>query len=65
MNNSKFGDFVDHIYPIDLYTKINTDTDRSASYLDMHLKINSDVRRNLTTNEMILIFPFWTFQLYV
>jgi 2-keto-4-pentenoate hydratase/2-oxohepta-3-ene-1,7-dioic acid hydratase in catechol pathway len=58
MNNSKFGDFVDHIYPIELYIKINTDTDRSASYLDMHLKINSDVRRNLTTNEMIIIFPF-------
>ena len=36
LNNSRFGDFVDHIYPID--------TDRSASYLDLHLEIDSDGR---------------------
>jgi hypothetical protein len=30
-NYSKFGDFVDHIYPIDI-----TDTAKSASYLDLH-----------------------------
>ena len=36
---SRFGDFVDHIYPIELEIKDTTDTDRSASYLDLHLEI--------------------------
>ena len=38
-NYSKFGDFVDHIYPIDI-----TDTAKSASYLDLHLEIDSEGR---------------------
>ena len=42
--NSRFGDFVDHIYPIELEIKDTTDTDRSASYLDLHLKIDSEGR---------------------
>jgi hypothetical protein len=40
--NSRFGDFVDHIYPIELEIKDTTDTDRSASYLDLHLEIYSE-----------------------
>jgi hypothetical protein len=36
LNNSKFGDFVDHISPIELEIKDTTDTDRFASYLDLH-----------------------------
>ena len=32
LNNSRFGDFVDRIYPIELEIKDTTDTDRSASY---------------------------------
>ena len=39
LNNSRFGDFVDRIYPIEI--KDTTDTDRSASYLDLHLEIDS------------------------
>ena len=31
INNSRLGDFVDCIYPIDLEIKDTTDTDRSAS----------------------------------
>jgi len=31
LKNSRFGDFVDRIYPIDLEIKDTTDTDRSAS----------------------------------
>jgi hypothetical protein len=31
LNNSRFGDFVDRIYPIELEIKDTTDTDRSAS----------------------------------
>ena len=55
LNNSRFGDFVDRIYPIELEKKNTTDTARSASYLDLHLEIDSE--RNFTTKEMISIFP--------
>ena len=41
-NHSRFCDFVDRIYPIELEIKDTTDTDRSASYLDLHLEINSE-----------------------
>jgi hypothetical protein len=44
LNNSRFGDFVDCIYPIELEIKDSTDTDRSASYLDLHLAIDSERR---------------------
>jgi hypothetical protein len=37
LNNSRFGDFVDRIYPIELEIKDTTYTDRSASYIDLHL----------------------------
>ena len=38
LNNSRFGDFVDRIYPIELEIKDTTDTDRSASYLNLHFE---------------------------
>jgi hypothetical protein len=41
LNKSRFGNFVDRIYPIELAIKDTTDTDRSASYLDMHLEMDS------------------------
>ena len=41
LNNSRFGDFVDRIYPIELERNDTTDTDRSASYLDLLLDIDS------------------------
>jgi hypothetical protein len=44
LNNSRFGDFVDRIYPNELEIKDTTDTDRSASYLDLHLEIDSEGR---------------------
>jgi hypothetical protein len=37
--------FVDHIYPIELKIKDTTDTNRSASYLDLHLEIDSERSR--------------------
>ena len=40
LNNSRFGDFVDCIYPFVLERRDTTDTDRSASYLDIHLKMD-------------------------
>jgi hypothetical protein len=42
LNNSRFGDFVDRIYPIKLEIKDTTDKDTSASYLDLHLEIDSE-----------------------
>jgi hypothetical protein len=44
LNNSRFGDFLDRIYPIGLETKNTTDTDRTASYLDLHFEIDSEGR---------------------
>jgi hypothetical protein len=44
LNNSRFGDFVNRIYPIKLEIKDITDTDRFASYLDLHLEIDSEGR---------------------
>ena len=44
LNYSRFGDFVDRIYPIELEIKDTTDTDRSASYLDLHLEVDSEGR---------------------
>ena len=42
LNNSRFCDFVDRIYPIELEIKDTTDTDRCASYLDLHLEIDNE-----------------------
>ena len=44
LSNSTFDDFVDYIYLIELEIKNTTDTDMSASYLDLHLEINSEGR---------------------
>jgi hypothetical protein len=41
LNNSRFGDFVDRIIPIELEIKDITNTDRSDSYLDLNLEIGS------------------------
>jgi hypothetical protein len=59
LNNSRLGYFVDRIYPIEFEIKDTTDTDRSASHLDLHLEIDSEggYERHLTTKEIILIFP--------
>ena len=51
LNNSGFGDFSDRIYPIEHRIKDTTDTDRSASYLELlHLATDSEWRQgsNLT-----------------
>ena len=39
LNNSRFGDFVDRIYSIELEIQDTSDRDRSDSYLDLHLEI--------------------------
>jgi hypothetical protein len=65
LNNSRFGDFVDRIYPIEFELKNTTDTDRSASYIDLHFEIDSRgrLRRKLYDkrddfNVPIVNFPF-------
>ena len=42
LNNCKFGDYVGLSYPIELEIKDTSETERSASYLDLHLKIDSE-----------------------
>jgi hypothetical protein len=44
LNNSRLGDFVHRVYPIELEMKDTTHTDRSASYLDMQLAIDDEGR---------------------
>jgi hypothetical protein len=58
LNNSRFCDFVDRIYQIELEIKDTADTDRSDSYLSLLLEIDSKGgrERNLTTKEIISIF---------
>jgi len=65
LNNSRFGDFVDCIYLIELEIKDTTDTDRSASYLDLHLEIDNEGRLRTKLydkrddfNVLIVNFPF-------
>ena len=42
LTNSRFGGFVDSIYPIELQIKDTTDKDRHASYLALQLDIDSE-----------------------
>ena len=58
LNNYRFGDFVDCIYPIELEVKATSDTDRSACYLGLHFEIDSEgrLRTKFTTKEVISIF---------
>ena len=58
LNNFRFGDFVDRIYPIELELKYITSADRSASYLDLPLKIDSECRLRDDFNFFIVNFPF-------
>jgi hypothetical protein len=42
LNNSKFRDFFNRIYPIELEIKDITEADISASYLDIDLAIDNE-----------------------
>jgi hypothetical protein len=55
LNNSKFGDFVDRIFPIELEIKYTADTYMSASYLDLHLEIDSEGRWNIVSTERYIL----------
>jgi hypothetical protein len=65
LNNSRFGDFGDRIYPIELEIKDTTYTDSSDSYLDLHLEMDSEGRKRTKLydkrndfNFFIANFPF-------
>jgi hypothetical protein len=62
LNNSRLGDFVDRIYIVELEIKDTTDTDRYASYLDLHLEIDSEGTKLYDKwddfNFPIVTFPF-------
>jgi hypothetical protein len=65
LNDSRFGDFVDRIISHELEIRDTTNTDRSASYLDLHLEIDSQGRLRTTLydkrddfNFPIVNFPF-------
>ena len=58
LNNTTFGDFVDHIYPIELEITDTIDTDMSASYLDLRIDIDNAYDKRYDFNFPIVIFPF-------
>ena len=65
LNNHKFGDFVDRIYPIELDITDTTDTAIYASYLDLLLEIENNSRlrtkhydKRYDCNITIVNFPF-------
>ena len=63
LNNFKFGDFIDHICPIELEIKDTTDTAMSASYLELHLEIDSErwLRMKLYDKREDFNFPIVNF----
>jgi hypothetical protein len=52
LNNCKLGDFVDHIYPMELEIKDTTDTDRSvSSWVMRSRKLNKNRQHNGQRNK--------------
>ncbi|KAK3093830.1 hypothetical protein FSP39_020721 [Pinctada imbricata] len=65
INNPKFADYLSSIYPSDLEVKETTETNNSASYLDIMLSYNTDGHMNTSLydkrddfNFSITNFPF-------
>ena len=63
LNNSKFGDYVERIYHIEIEIKDTTNTDKSASYLDLHLEIDNEgrLKTNLYDKRDHFSFPIVNF----
>ena len=63
LNNSKFCEFVDRIYHLEIEITHTTDTARSASYLDLNLKIDSHgwLRMKLYNKKDEFYFPIVNF----
>ena len=58
LTSSRFGDFVDHIYPIDLKIRNTTYIDRSVSYRNLILEIDSDRRLRTKLYDKRDVFNF-------
>ena len=48
LNNSRFGDYLNRIYPNELEVRDTTDTKRSASYLAIHIEIDNEAKLRQT-----------------
>ena len=51
INNPKFGDYINIIYPLELEIKDTTDADHHASYLDLLLKYDNFHRLQVKLND--------------
>ena len=65
VNNSRFGDYLHRTHLNELDAKDTTDTQKSASYLDLHLEIDNGGRLKTKLYDKrddftfpIVIFPF-------
>ena len=58
INNHNFHNYVNLIYPDELEIKDTTESDRSASYLDILLKIDCDGRLTTTLYDKLDDFDF-------
>ena len=63
LNISRFGDFGDRIFPIELEIKDTTDTEMSAPYRNQHLEHNSEgrLKTKLYDNRDDFNFPIVNF----
>ena len=61
INNPKFGNYIDDIYPAELEIKDTTDADHRASYLDLDLSYDRDKRLKVKLYDFtfnFVNFPF-------
>ena len=59
INNPKFGDCIDYIYPKELEIKDTTDADHQACYLDLDLSYNRDKRLQVKLYDKGMISLSW------
>jgi hypothetical protein len=66
LNNSRFGEYLHRIYPNYFEVKDTTDTETSASYLDLHFEIDNGGRSKtkLQNKRDDFTFPIDNFQLH-
>ena len=67
LNNPKFGDYIDVIYPQELQIQDTTDAGNWANYIDLRLEFdtNGSLTINFMTNVMISIFILSIFHLLI
>jgi hypothetical protein len=58
LNDSRFGDYLHRIYPNELEVKDTTDTQKSASHLDLPIEIDNEARLKTKLYAKRDDFPF-------